>query len=1482
MPVINSEELFKQHLITLQPPLQDISVKNYLSDLRKFISWFESTYSQPFKPEAVHFDVIRAYKQSLQESAYHAHQQTARPVSSQSIERYFSSLRRFFSFLQQKGYIYINPLNQLSDTPMDDPYLLKAFRTHLGQQKASPLTIKNYLTDIQLFLFWFRTTYLHLDLKREILSYLTPDVIKEYKQRLLEQQISSSTINRRLSSLNSYLSYLDLHDKLLVSPIAQTTITHSPNSSPFTNNISESLFIKREFKYSSFPPLRLWQKICLGFNVFIDKFLVIPLVYGVVAGQYLFWRWSGKKLFVPSQSINPQFAAYLRQRVNSIHWSRHRKKYSSDFLLPISLPNNIQQYHTIHKFVPQKLTFVIAGILILCIGISSIFFFLTYQQSELKQNVLGQQTFQRLLSFQGKLLDSDQKPIMQPTQVRFSLYNDPTSSGSALIWQTVYTVKPTNDGSFNVTLGKNTPLPQTLFADNPTLYLGTTIGTNAELTPREAIPSISLSGDSLSLNGMPVLNATSGPQRNVILALDSAGNLQIAGSSSPTFSATNGTFTLSGNLTVIKSNELSNGNVVIAPDGSGMIDLQKPLTNTAMTGNFPDNLGAVEVDDRLAVWATSSAQPALQIEQDGLGPLLNASSSGIPKFTVSYTGTGTFADNLAINGGNLTSSASTFGLLNGPLELDIGTQAYDINIGSSSGILKINNFMTALSGNLTINGQQGLVFSGESAGINFSGYNNHVIEATQGALLINNAQLNNPQFNSNVVINNQLGIGNNSPQYRLDVVDNQTSTVSAMITNSSTSQNASVLGLRLGNSQNNLTSTNDFIDFLDSNGSSVGSISSNGMGGLTFSGHSNGDFAEYLAKNPQEEIPAGALVCFTPENTVTECNSQSYSTIAGVVSASPTILTGQNNGSSSTPVGFVGQLQVRVSTQNGSIQSGDPLTISNIPGVSVKADSAGPIIGHALASYTQSDPYLIGSILVVVQPSWYDPAVQITNAGNLNITLPSYKQPTNNSQNTYQLTDQQGNIINTLAAYTRVMVGNLQAGLVNTKDLIVINSANFLGTIQAAAIQTSSLSANNILIAGVSLHDYVNGLIHQSLQSTANSISPSISNLAVNVISPLGSQSAITINGNANINGYASISGQLASANLNTTTATISGTLYAHRIVADEIQGVNASLSATYVTNVTNIYQNATPSAQPTQALLDTQQATNSASENSVSWQELINQSIAPLPNDINLASYSAQLSEANLQISTLDVTTGLMSSGTTSLSDTAIAGQLTINGRLSLADTSINVAGSDLQLQPLREGGIDFLNGLLTIDTHGNLNVSGNALFNQNVTVGGVLSTNTLSPLANSNLSIKLATPSATNIPGLDINNSSGSAVLTLNQQGDLTSSGSGNFAQIISNALNIVHGAQADTSITQTIASSSAGTAIIFRGQTDRTIITPYAHADSLIYISPSSNTYGQTPYISRQTDSQIDPSQPDSFTIQISSPVNQDIHLNWWIIN
>ena len=151
------------------------------------------------------------------------------------------------------------------------------------------------------------------------------------------------------------------------------------------------------------------------------------------------------------------------------------------------------------------------------------------------------------------------------------------------------------------------------------------------------------------------------------------------------------------------------------PDGLGIIDLQKPIQNTTNYNNIASAMGAVEVDDLMAILATSSGQSALTINQNSTGPLISASSSGIAKFTIDNNGTGTFGGNLTINGNNLSTTSTNFDLLNNSaINLNLAGAATSISIGGASGSTKIKNTLIA-GGGLTVAADHSLIVSGNVA-----------------------------------------------------------------------------------------------------------------------------------------------------------------------------------------------------------------------------------------------------------------------------------------------------------------------------------------------------------------------------------------------------------------------------------------------------------------------------------------------------------------------------------------------------------------------------------------------------------------------------------------------------------------------------------------------------------------------------------------------------------------------------------------------
>lgn len=122
----------------------------------------------------------------------------------------------------------------------------------------------------------------------------------------------------------------------------------------------------------------------------------------------------------------------------------------------------------------------------------------------------------RTISYQGSLMDGS--GLVSPDGnyvMSFRLWD--AASGGLLLWQEVDTVSVAS-GLFNATLGKNSPFTQT-FA-NP-YWLGITVGTNPELTPRVKLSSSpyaihAVTADSLT-GGLPAVIGCSAVAQAVLV-----------------------------------------------------------------------------------------------------------------------------------------------------------------------------------------------------------------------------------------------------------------------------------------------------------------------------------------------------------------------------------------------------------------------------------------------------------------------------------------------------------------------------------------------------------------------------------------------------------------------------------------------------------------------------------------------------------------------------------------------------------------------------------------------------------------------------------------------------------------------------------------------------------------------------------------------------------------------------------------------------
>ena len=197
---------FKEYLFSQDNKASKLTVKNYLSDIRHFIKWFEKEYSQSFSPVAVSPKVINLYKEA-----------NKKLLSETSIQRHLSSLRKFFIFLKLESEISVSPfeIDKVNQKTEDDPWRVKDFKSHLYVYNASHLTIKNYVIDVKQFIKWAKevTRLDSVDPRRthadDLISTgkVNKALIEEYKSRLINNAgFSPATVNRKLSSLRRYLN----------------------------------------------------------------------------------------------------------------------------------------------------------------------------------------------------------------------------------------------------------------------------------------------------------------------------------------------------------------------------------------------------------------------------------------------------------------------------------------------------------------------------------------------------------------------------------------------------------------------------------------------------------------------------------------------------------------------------------------------------------------------------------------------------------------------------------------------------------------------------------------------------------------------------------------------------------------------------------------------------------------------------------------------------------------------------------------------------------------------------------------------------------------------------------------------------------------------------------------------------------------------------------------------------------------------------
>ena len=196
-----------------------------------------------------------------------------------------------------------------------------------------------------------------------------------------------------------------------------------------------------------------------------------------------------------------------------------------------------------------------------------------------------------ILSYQGRLLNSNGVPVTSSTaSIKFKLYD--SASGGTCLWsnssstcatETAHTVT-LSSGLFSENLGDTAAsyaaIPSTVFADNAAVYLGITIGSDSEMSPRKRMTAAPYALNAQTLDG---LDSTSFMQTGV--AISGASPFVFEGAIDDAFETT---FAIT-NPTA--------GNTITFKNGSGTVAFLSDITNiSADSLNFTDFADALTLD----------------------------------------------------------------------------------------------------------------------------------------------------------------------------------------------------------------------------------------------------------------------------------------------------------------------------------------------------------------------------------------------------------------------------------------------------------------------------------------------------------------------------------------------------------------------------------------------------------------------------------------------------------------------------------------------------------------------------------------------------------------------------------------------------------------------------------------------------------------------------------------------------------------------
>jgi hypothetical protein len=679
-----------------------------------------------------------------------------------------------------------------------------------------------------------------------------------------------------------------------------------------------------------------------------------------------------------------------------------------------------------------------------------------------------------------------------------------------------------------------------------------------------------------------------------------------------------------------------------------------------------------------------------------------------------------------------------------------------------------------------------------------------------------------------------------------------------------------------------------------------------------YSGAGGADLAEYFPSN--DTLEPGEVVKVDPENSehVIRSASAYESSVVGIVSSDPGITLGWESDFNSYPVALAGRVPVAISASSEAIIPGDYITTSTEAGLAMKANAQGRVVGQALEAWDPESGK--DEIIVFINNTWYDPGLPaqaglaLNDIGELNIEKVVQVEQVEQAD-LFQLTDSNGNIVDKLAAFSEAIIANIKIGYAEVASLVapsirtneispidgdlVLNLNHQLSTIDPASSESGfakllikageevvaeidsegnatfsgELASSELRVTGSAsiageLHAgklYVDEIVqrHPGGSETTDRI-PLEEDSTVSLQNDTSGFGKLLIKAGEEIvaeidsEGNATFSGELKAESLKSQDASIAGELRAGKIYADEIISPISQTSPTSIS--LEQIEALLAEAESDQDILTETQGWLDADSKPINLNELALENL--------YVTDTAVLNSITISNSIVVGSDLVISShpGGSETTDGIPDGDSIASLQNDIGMTSIDTLSAPLSIQSSATQPLHLMAGLVSIDTDGNVQITGNLNVAGQVAASGL----TLHHPGGSETTDRISS-GGDSIAALQNDTSGFGKLLALyNEAGEevagISATGSAHFNEVATDKLIITSG-------------TSAGTAKILEGASEAVIRNPNITENNLVFVTPTTSTGNYTLYIKEQKEGEI--------IVGFDSPVEFEVEFNWWLV-